>query len=353
MNIQEFADRYASENHVPAEDICDRWEKEKQVHDFLGLEVSTGVVVADLLHGDGMLDQISPELREGFQELMGEKADSYHEIHQIILEKLERGDRSVLGLVNKIKGQIGENFFQEQCNAADIHAQLAPLGNQPGWDLSVANTDGTTEYIQVKMYSNAGGVLKHMEKVQAKLDAGEITGLNGEVVTDIDFAVSSNIADEVSAKAQELGLDIDVIPVEMTADEAANVVQDGVDNLGPDALENFFGELFGAAVTTTALHAMVNGFLLYKGAKSSEEFWEDTITSSAVSLGGLTAGMGVEAALNQFAILGGPPTYALVFATAFSTRAILKRLVGRGDAVEWANGSNKQLAALTESVQAA
>ena len=343
MNIQDFHSRFSRDTLTPAEQVCDHWEKEKQVDDFLGTEVFAGAVVADLLTGDGMLDQISTQLREGFSQLMGSKADSYNEIRQILLDKISGGDASVLGLVNKIKGQLGENQFLRECAHNGIHAHLAELGNQEAWDVAVDKGNGVTQYVQVKMYSDPGRVVEKIRDVQGKLENGSVMGQAGEAVHTIDFAVPEDIADEVHRRVAEAGLDVNILPIEMSADDAASVVQGGIDNVGPECLEHFFGELLGSALTTTALHAITNGFLVYKGAKDASAFWGDTLRSSSVSLTGLTAGMTAEAILHKVAWLGGFPTFALVFATSFTTRAIAKRLLKRGDLVKWLRAENRNL----------
>ncbi len=353
MNIEDFYKYFRADTHKPAELVCNRWEKEKQVDDFLGMEVSSGVIIADLMVGDGTLDQVSPALKEAFEGLMHEKADSYSKIHQILLEKLEMGDKSVWGMVNKVKGQVGENIFRDTCADEGVTATLATSGSQEGWDIAVDKGEGVTQYVQVKMYNNPNEVIKKIIEVDEKVKAGAIFGENGEVVNNIDFAVPEDIASTVEAKLAELNIDIDIIPVNTTANEVAEVVQMGFDNMGAGAMENLFEELLGSTVATAAIHTITNAFLVYKGSKDSEAFILDTIKTSSSSVAGLMTGMSVEMLLNQVAWIGGPPTSALVFATSFSTRAIAKRVLQRGDSTSWVLGINKSLDRLTESIEAA
>jgi hypothetical protein len=115
----------------------------------------------------------------------------------------------------------------------------------------------------------------------------------------------------------------------------------------PEAMEHLFSELLADTVTATALHAITNAFLIYKGSKASETFLSETIKSSTISTTGIAAGMSMEMLLNQVAWAGGPPTYALVFVTSFSTRAIAKRLFNRADSITWVLNSNAHLESLT------
>ncbi|MGE4519928.1 MAG: hypothetical protein AB7E04_10530 [Desulfobacteraceae bacterium] len=352
MNIEDFYAKFKINSLCSIDSICELWEKEKEVHDFLGMEISSGVMVADLLIGDGSLDQVSPTLRVAFEGLMKEKADSYSKIHQILLEKLDLGDKSVWGMVNKIKGQIGEEIFKETCAKEGISATLASSGSQEGWDVAIDQGDGITQYVQVKMYSNPNKVIEKIKEVQEKVDAGIISGDDGAPVTSIDFAVPKDIALDVEAKLDELGINIKILPINSTADEVAGIVQEGFDNMGPEAMGNFFGELLGSTVSTAAIHAITNAFLVYKGSKASAAFISETIKSSSISAIGFASGMSVEMILNQIAWIGGPPTTVLVFATSFSTRAIAKRILKRGESTEWVMNTNNNLIKMTERIQA-
>ena len=349
ITIAEFYDRYSNSFTQSFRTICVEWDKEDELGDLLQTAVGGGAVLGDLLVGDGLNDQISPELLDGFAKLMGQKADSYDEVRSILLDKLQDGDSAVFGLINKIKGQIGENRFLQESQAAGLNARLADLGNQEAWDVARDHVDGTTQYIQVKMYSDADGVVRHMQDVSHKLAGGEISD-GDRVVEAIDFAVPANIAEEVRTRAAELGIDANVTAIDMTAAEAAEVVQTGFDNVGPEALSNLFEELFGATIAVAALHGLVNAFLVYKGAKAADRFLADTVEHTAISTGAIAAGLSLELVLNQISIVGGPPMYALVFCTSIATRAVLKRVARRQDYVSWLRVQNAHLASLNNQI---
>ena len=350
--ISEFYDRYSDGPTQSFRTICARWDIEEELGNLLQTAVGAGVLLGDLLVGDGLNDQISPELLDGFAELMGQKADSYDEIRNILLDKLQDGNSAVFGLINKIKGQIGENQFMQEALATGLNVRLAELGNQEAWDVAIDNADGTTRYIQVKMYSDAGGAVRQMQDVSQKLDDGVVISDGGRVVDAIDFAVPANIEEEVRARAAELGLDANVISISMTAAEAGDVVQTGFDNVGPEALTNLFRELFGASVAVAALHGLVNAFLIYKGAKAANRFLADTVQQTAVSTGAIAAGMSLELVLRQISVIGGPPTYALVFCTSMATRGVLKRVARRQDYVSWLRVQNAHLASINNRIAA-
>ncbi|MHC4278198.1 MAG: hypothetical protein ACYSTI_12895 [Planctomycetota bacterium] len=313
MDIKTFCEQYGQRRR-PIEDVLGQWRVE-QVDSFLDNLIAGGVLLSDLAIGDGLRDQISPELLEGFEKLMGGKADTYNEVREKLLALK---DESVPGLVNKIKGQIGENIFVKEVGP---HARLAASGSQEGWDVAIDREHGT-QYVQVKMYKDADGVLRKMRDVQERVDMGVITD-GEEAVNHIDFAVPSDIFDEVkNAALNDTTLrNIKVISIDMTAGQAANIVQEGVDNVGPEALEHFFGELLGDVLSAGSLHAVVNGFLLYKGAKEFEEAMADTAFATAISGAGFTAAMVTEFIL-EASRLGGPACILV----GVGTRAFLSRV---------------------------
>ncbi|MBI2486456.1 MAG: hypothetical protein HYW01_05775 [Deltaproteobacteria bacterium] len=352
MTIKEFYDIYSSSQTQSIRTICGRWEKEEQLDKLLQTPITTSVVLGDLMAGDGLNDQISSDLLDGFSKLMENKADSYDEVRSILLSKLHDGDSSVFGMINKIKGQIGENQFIQVAKAEGLSARLADLGNQEGYDVAIDHADGTTRYIQVKMYGDAAGVVEHIQKVNQKLAEGVVISDGDRAVRAIDFAVPADISEEVRAQAAELGIEVNVLPIPMTAHEAREIVQEGFDNIGPEALSNLFGQLFGAMVTVAVIHSLVNAFLLYKEAKTADQFLPDTIEETVISTGAIATGMSLELLLNQISMIGGPPTYALVLCTSIATRGVLKRLAKRQDYISWLRAQNAYLQSLNNQLEA-
>jgi len=328
---EEFIEEYSGDSRQikSCESICGQWEKELALDELLHTSVGSGIVIGDLLVGDGLNDQISDQLLDAFKALMGEKANSYAEVRNRLLGAMQKGDKSVFGLINKIKGQLGENQFLKEAQSVGLNARLASSGNQEGWDVAFDHENGTTQYIQVKTYSNPDGVISHMKEVNQKLSEGVIISDGEQIVEKIDFAVPADIAEQVRERALELGIESTIIPINMTAEEAKNIVETGFNNVGPEAISNLFGALFGASVPSAALHTLVNGFLVYKGAKTVASFLPDTIEQTAISTGGLAAGMSLELLLNKISMIGGPPTFILTLCASGATRGVLKRFAKR------------------------
>lgn len=345
--VDEFCNAHGTGEINKIDAVVEQWVHERDVDEFLETPVGSGVVLGDLICGDGLQDSISPELYEGFSELMKDKAASYTAVRQILLEKLGHGDASVRGLISKIQGQIGENSFLEHVGP---HARLAASGSQEGWDVAVTHPGEVTQYVQVKTYSNANGVMQHIRDVQEKLADGNI--FDGDtLVQRIDFAVPEDIVGEVQSKVAAAGLDVDILTIPITSDEARQVVEEGVANVGPEALSGFFGELLGGTLTAAALHGAVNAFLVYKGAKDRSQFFSDTVYSTGITSGGLAAAFATEAMFQKLsasaAFLGGPPAFVATFAAGVTTRMYLSRVAERRDVAGRLTDGNQALAKMT------
>jgi hypothetical protein len=326
MNIDEFCTRFGS--HVrPIDAVAEEWniaEIDRMLarldHDFIG----DATIVGDAIHGDGIRDQIPRQLGDAFRGLMKEKANSYREMRQILSERVRDSDGEILsfrdprviGFVNKLKGQIGENEFQRHVGSA---ARLASSGSQEGWDVVVTQSDRAHEYVQVKLYSNPNDVVRKMHEVHEKLSNGLIDGVDGETVEQISFAVPENIAGEVrqriADKFPEL-IDMKLRTVPIAASAAADLVEQGLNNVGPGALEHLFDELLGGSVTAGSLHAIVNGFLWYRGAKDFSDACEDMIANTSLSAVGIGLGLLAET------LTSAVPISAVI---AIGGRAVLSR----------------------------
>lgn len=344
VTMDEFRQRHRDATVRPMEQLATRWERQAQLDQLLGTSVAGGVTLGDLMIGDGLRDQVSPDLFQAFHALMGEKAQSYDQVRQILLDRMEDGPASVFGMINKIKGQVGENWFIDQAQALGLEARLAESGSQEAWDVAVDRADGAAQYVQVKMYQDPVGIVEHIQDVQAKLQVpGQIT--DGErAVEAIDFAIPANTVEPVQAQLPELGLEqVNLIPMEGSTGEAGDVVQAGFDHVGPEALEHLFGQLLGAGISAAALHGLVHGFLIYKGAKSASSFLSETVSQTGLTISGIAAGMGVEAVLSKLAFVGGVPTYVLVLSTSITTRAVLQRVLSRRGYVDWLAEQNRAL----------
>lgn len=339
MKIDEFYEKYNTKDIFSAEFLTDKWEKETAVDNFLNSTVTGSVTVTNLLIGDKMLDQVSPQLLEALQNSLSKKPQSYDEARNYLLKKLEDGDKSVFGNINNIKGKIGELEFKSIAEEAGLNVRLAPSLNQQGWDAAIDHPD-YTEYIQVKMYSDPNQVEYAVKNLQEQLEEGLIKD-EGNVISKVTFAIPDNIVEETSTTLKDAGLNVKLRSIPLSSAEAAEIVQDGFDNVDILAISNFFEELFTNSAVSFGLYSSINlakAFLDYKNSKNINELLFNPLSSSikptVISSGAYSAGMLAESILNQIAFLGGIPSYVLIFTTTMSTRAIIYRIAQRQSYVE-------------------
>ncbi len=316
MNIKKFHKKY-SNNTASAKNLFKKWAIEKQVDDFLGTSIFGGIMIGDLLIDDGLNDRLSPDVYNAFSNLMGDKANTFDEIRNIIVEKSLKGEASLDGLLNKIQGQLGENSFIENVGS---NAKLATDGAQEGWDVSISHGD-TTQFVQVKIYKDPNKVIEKIQEVNEKIEAGKIEG-----ISEIDFAVNSDIFEEVKEKAIKLALENKILDVGATRDDIRGLLESNFENLENfTELNNFFSEMAGAASSITVIHGIINAFFVWKGSKDAKTALEDTAYSSAISTGGVAATLIAEDLL-WFA---GPLAGAMGVGIGIGTRSVLKRLSER------------------------
>lgn len=301
-------DWHVTELQELVETACTHGRQGGSLHGAVG----DAVVVGDALRGGTLLDQIPPPVQEAFASLMGVKPSNVPEMRSLLLSHLqtERGgfrsfsDPSVIGFVSKLKGQIGENLFTEHVGTA---ARLAASGSQEGWDVAVRQSDGAFQYVQVKLYESASGVVRHMQEVQQKVLSGALGGVDGEPVSKVFFAVPDDIRDDVvrlAAKHDGLADMVYDKSIPISARNAGSLVTEGMSNVGPDQLKHFFGQLLCGAVAAGTLHAVVNGFLWHKESKELSSAIADTVTDTFVSTAGIGIGLIAES-LIQTTLMSG------------------------------------------------
>jgi hypothetical protein len=329
MTANSFCQAYEASGNTPRpiEEIVAEWDTHRRsrvAEDYLGFESFLALLIADANIGDGLLDQVSPELLAAFTARRGENFDSYDEVRTYLQEMLARGDHSVTGVVSQIKGQIGELVFKEQAGG---QAYLAHSTNQEAWDVAIPHAHGATEYVQVKIYHSADKAVEMMQEVHRKVAANMISD-GGNSVSHINFAVNEDIAAAVREKAAHhaelAGTKVYAIPVSNT--DATGVVVEGFNNIGPNELVHLFDQWFAGSLSVACLHGMANAFLVYKGSKTAAAATEATMVSAAISAPGIAAAQGTAWLLtnSKVMLLSGHPVIAAV-AAGMLARAVAKR----------------------------
>jgi len=316
MNIKEFCAQYG-DNPRNFLDVVGQWQLAEvdsllrtlqRQHDQL---IGSAVIAGDAMHGDGMLDAISNEVRDAFVNLMHEKAGTYREMRKLLLKSIKAqdgtfrslDDNAVRGFISKLKGQIGENLFQQHVGSA---AELAHSGSQEAWDVSIKQADGAYEYVQVKLLAQPGSVIREMRDVQEKVAQGLVEGCAGDTVQRIDFAIPADMVERVNLLKEQYpelqSMRVLSIPISTTG--AGDYIKESMREVGPNELFQFFDELVGGTLAAGSLHAMVSGFLWYKGSKELSAAVAEAAANTTISSVGIGLGLGADALFHVAAFSG-------------------------------------------------
>lgn len=283
----------------PIEQIVAKWELQARGprDDSTGMMTMLSVLGIDAAIGDGLLNEVPPDVQAAMEHLMGEKADTYDEARELIRHSLAKGNVSFEGFVRKIQGQIGEDrFVQEYPDYA-----LATSKSQEAVDALRHLPDSTLAATQVKAYADADAVIRHMLQVQAKVDHGFV--VEGDFVSQLNFSVPADIADDVRKKMlshPELA-NIHLLPIHVSAFQAAQEVRLAGENI-TNPIEHLGGDVLESVALMAALDTLTNAFLLAKGKKTIADVVQEAAlktpigavaiaTSKSVALGLSTSGL--------------------------------------------------------------
>jgi hypothetical protein len=318
MTIEEFKSKYGTGKVGKMSDLLKKSVKRRCADDLLGIEITAGLTLADLLSEGKLNDsQVSDEVKETLSALMGDKVNTQEEAINYFRAMIENGDASAEGLVNKLKGTLGELKFQQSFGDG---IQLSESGSQEGFDL--ITDDG--KFIQVKMYQGSDGVIDAIEKNAEKMANHEIL-YDGQYVEQIDYAVSSNIYEELKSQGVEAEYGIQLHEVPMTAEKAGNIIRDEINEA---AWEGFFSNALGVTVLEDAIKDTV---------KSTG------MTVASVSVGYIAEGicLGLMPPLAPFMALG----------TSVGTRVFLRGVSRKADLQEDICKNGEHLEQLVEKLE--
>jgi len=143
------------------------------------------------------------------------------------------------------------------------------------------------------------------------------------------FAVNSDIYEEVSQKAHDLGLHTHILSLHATQKDIRESLNAAVDHVGVAPLHHFFGELLGSGVTAAALNAAANALSRIQGCQGGGRGIEDTVYSTIVSAGALLAAHATDALA----------VHALMFAGLEKAAIILSGPIGCDRCLHGGHGS--------------
>lgn len=318
MNIDDFSKKYGT-SRKNSNNIVNKW-KNNEVEYILDNIAFSSVFLSNAIEGDGITNRIPPDLFEALNKVyVTRNIETYGDARTLLREYLDKDDRAVMGFVNKVKGQIGENKFSDDLGGA---ARLARSPTQEGWDIVIEPKGEPPQFIQVKLYSDPKNVLKHAQENQEKIGRGQILDENSIPVDQLDYAVPHNIQLEVENMFRVAGIDSKVLPIPMTAEEGKDLVYEGLDNLSSNAIPHFFEELLAGVATPTAIAAAINSFQYARVAKAAEDAANAVFESAVLSGTAHAVGYVTEVALDS--VLD-TMLSATSFGVGTTTRILLKK----------------------------
>lgn len=181
------------------------------------------------------------------------------------LEVVEKGEESVLGLVNGVKGKFFEYHVQENLSERypDYNFQISDIANQPIWDIKGVNPEtGEEILVQVKM--------------MAPTQANNLSNIMQEN-PDVYYATSSEIRDKILGEKPELNEQF--IPIDISNYEFTQEVKDGLETLRENLGIDVPDEIFALAPYSTEI--ILGTRLLFDLASVNRDFKQVQATDKA------------------------------------------------------------------------
>ncbi|MTI71079.1 MAG: DUF456 domain-containing protein [Firmicutes bacterium] len=153
--------------------------------------------------------------------------DSKLSLYENYLEKVENGEKSVMGFINNLKGKVFEYELPKRLEELypNYEFKIAEKVNQPTWDIEAIDIEGTENFfIQAKMWGNNPSNLSNLNELM-------------EANPDVMYATSSEIRDAILEKSPELSEqlvpDINISNYDFTNNVQANL-ETLAENVGLD-----------------------------------------------------------------------------------------------------------------------
>ena len=320
MKINSFTQQLRHSHSRTTAAIRYRYQKQKEVDVLLGVIISGDKTLLDHLMSEDLKEHISASAYAGFERMVGQNINSYADLRNSLLEKIEQGDSSGLRLINKIKGQLGENAFLTSIQDLGIHATLANRGSQEGWDIAIEK-DGNMQFVQVNLDHDEEAIFNEITRVEDKLIKG-VWLYNNKPINSIDFAVPEYAYDLVIQNVYDDNMKTEVMRFGRTEGKYFG-------------LAGLFAELFDVDLPGNTLQHLVNAFLAYKGAKEIDAFLNDDALQTSISTIHAGSGSIAERLIQKISVAGGIPSGLLATAVSRSARTVATHTINRYRAVNW------------------
>lgn len=208
---------------------------------------------------------VPDELFAAYASQYSQLSNSGVSLYEKYVEVYEKGEGSISGLVNGVKGKQFEYYVQDLLpdRYPNYEFSIAESANQPIWDIKGINQENGEEMlIQVKMM--APDQANHLSNIM-------------QSNPDVYYATSSEIREKILAAKPELQEQF--IPIDISSYEFTQDVQDGLETLRENLGIDLPDEVFALAPYSTEIVLGIR--LLFDLASVNRDFKQVQATGKA------------------------------------------------------------------------
>ncbi|PRO65862.1 DUF456 domain-containing protein [Alkalicoccus urumqiensis] len=201
---------------------------------FVDASIYSTIIGYQVLETRNIPDELFEAYAESYTR-MSENTSLYEKYKEV----LENGEKSVIGLVNGVKGKFFEFHVEDNLSEEfpGFDFTIAPNPTQPVWDISGENTEtGETMLVQVKMWKDTS--------------ASKLSSIM-EDNPDVLYATSSEIREKILKINPEL--EGQFIPIDISNYEFTENVKDALETLKGNLGFDLPDEIFALAPYSTEI----------------------------------------------------------------------------------------------------
>ncbi|HDR4422240.1 TPA: DUF456 domain-containing protein [Bacillus cereus] len=251
----------SASNNVSKEKMFSRLEALKDRDVVLQAGIYSSIIGYQILETRNVPDELFDAYASQYPQL----SSSDMSLYEKYVEVYEKGESSITGFVNGVKGKQFEYYVQNNLSERypDYDFTIAESANQPIWDIKgISQENGEEMLIQVKMMDTAQA--NHLSNIM-------------QTNPDVYYATSSEIREKILAAKPELQEQF--IPIDISSYEFTQDVQDGLETLRENLGIDLPDEVFALAPYSTEIVLGIR--LLFDLASVNRDFKQVQATDKA------------------------------------------------------------------------
>lgn len=219
---------------------------------FIQAAIYSSIIGYQVLETRNIPDELFDAYAAQYPQMSAEGISLYDKYSEVV----EKGEDSIEGLVNGVKGKFFEFHVQENLSERypDYQFSISDTANKPVWDIKGIDPEtGEEIFVQVKMMSPD--------------QASQLSEMM-EAHPDVYYAVSTELREKILAQKPELSEQF--IPVDISSYEFTQEVKDGLETLRENLGIDVPDEVFALAPYSTEI--VLGTRLLFDIAKVNRDF---------------------------------------------------------------------------------